>query len=235
MPSPATNGDARIQELQRHARVLESLVAAPDDGQEVAAKLRNLEQRTDLVIALLSDIVNWRFNRWRRATPHKRRKERAVCNGNVCGDAPGPCGAKEGELHRFGCNNERCTKCSQQFLYCDCPEDFSKRTRVPYFELAWQRCERCGEPWPDFFDVPDDVWQRYVISLGDGDKMLCICCFNLIAELTDGSAYAREHGGAVMLKDINPDAPASSAGRARWEEWESRRNAPASLDACSDP
>src|SRR5271166_4017769 len=98
----------------------------------------------------------------------------ARCNGNVYGVAPGPCGAREGELHRLGCPYECCTKCSGQFLYCDCPEDYSERKRVPYFRLHWQRCERCGAPWPDFFDVPNDVWQHYILSLGSGEKMLCV-------------------------------------------------------------
>jgi hypothetical protein len=149
-------------------------------------------------------------------------KERTRCNGWVFAtpDEPaGFCGALEGELHRLGCPYERCTKCSGQFLYCDCPEDYHQRKRVPFFRMDWQCCERCGVAWPDFFDVPDKVWKRYVLSLGGGEKLLCIDCFNLIAELTDGGKYLAKHGGAVMLADIKEDAPSGSPGRLRWEDW----------------
>jgi len=140
--------------------------------------------------------------------------ERTTCRGIVIDD--GPCGALEGELHRLGCDCERCTECGGQFLYCDCPGDYEDRKRVPFFRLHWLSCERCGAPWPEFFDVPGDVWRRYILSLGDGNPVLCIDCFNFIAELTDGGAYAREHGGAIMLKDIKPNAPPGGEARARW-------------------
>jgi hypothetical protein len=124
------------------------------------------------------------------------------------------CGAREGELHEFDCSFERCTQCSEQFFACDCPEP---RKRVPFVRLWWRACERCGEPSPDFFNVPDDVWRRYVLALGDGDKLLCEDCFRLIAQLVDGGDYMRSHGEPVLLKDIQPDAPPGSPGRERWD------------------
>jgi hypothetical protein len=54
--------------------------------------------------------------------------------------------------------------------------------------------------------------------LGDGEKLLCVHCFNLIAELTDGSSSAKKHGGAIMLKEIKADAPEGSKARKRWDE-----------------
>jgi hypothetical protein len=67
------------------------------------------------------------------------------------------------------------------------------------------------------FGVPDPVWSHYILSLGDGDKFLCVGCFNLIAKLTDCGEFARRHGGAVMLADMRPDAPEGSEARARWD------------------
>src|SRR5271155_984286 len=137
---------------------------------------------------------------WR--TPGTLKSALVRCGGNA-----GYCDAREGELHCLGCDHERCTQCSGQFLYCDCPEPIEERKRVPFVRLAWLCCERCGAAWPDFFEVPTDVWRFYILALGDGDKLLCIDCFRLISELIDGGAYARAHGGPIMLSEIRPDAP----------------------------
>jgi hypothetical protein len=73
---------------------------------------------------------------------------------------------------------------------------------VPYFRVwGHQHCARCDRPWPKFFDVADEAWQFYVLSLGHGDMMLCVDCFNLIAELTDGGACLRRYGVPIMLGD----------------------------------
>jgi hypothetical protein len=66
------------------------------------------------------------------------------------------------------------------------------------------------------------VW-HYVLRLGDGEKLLCVHCFNLIAELTDGSAYAKKPGGAIMRKEIKADAPEESEARKRWDERQNIR------------
>jgi hypothetical protein len=117
---------------------------------------------------------------------------------------------------------ERCTQCGDQFLYCDCPEPLDERKRVPFIRLHWQCCERCGEPWPEMFNVPDKVWRFYILALGQGDKMLCVNCFRLISEWIDGGDYHRNHGGPVMLSEIKPDAPLGSTGRERWEQMHLR-------------
>jgi hypothetical protein len=127
------------------------------------------------------------------------------CNGWCFKDEASPageCSALEGELHRLGCPHERCTQCGGQFLYCDCPQPLEERQRVPYFRVwGHQHCVRCDRPWPDFFHVPNEAWQFYILSLGHGEKMLCVDCFNLIAEMTDGSACLRRHGRPIMLGD----------------------------------
>jgi hypothetical protein len=69
------------------------------------------------------------------------------------------------------------------------------------FQLRWSRCERCGSPWPAMFMVPDRVWRHYILSLGDGEKMLCLDCFKLIVRLTDGGRYMRKHGEPRMLRE----------------------------------
>jgi hypothetical protein len=115
----------------------------------------------------------------------------------VCRD----CGAKEGELHEIGCDYERCGKCSGQFISCGCS---GRRKRVPFFRLTWSCCERCGSPWPAMFMVPDRVWRHYILSLGDGDKRLCLDCFKLIVRLTDDGRYMRKHG---KLRRVEKRAP----------------------------
>jgi hypothetical protein len=105
----------------------------------------------------------------------------------ICRD----CGAKECELHELGCDYERCGKCGGQYITCDC----RRKKRVPFFRLYWSCCERCGEPWPEMFIVPNQVWRHYILSLGDGDKMLCLACFKRIVKLTDGGRYMHKHGG----------------------------------------
>jgi hypothetical protein len=60
-------------------------------------------------------------------------------------------------------------------------------------------CPRCGVLHPHLFRVADDVWQHYVLNLGQGDQLLCVECFSLIAQLTDDSTYLKEHGDLTML------------------------------------
>lgn len=128
------------------------------------------------------------------------------------------CGAMEGKLHRQWCTLERCSECGGQYLYCDCPTPRSKRKRVPFIWLWATCCARCGDLHAEMFDVPDRVWAHYVLTQSEGDKWLCLKCFETIAELIDGGAYAREHGGALLLRNVRADAPEGSEGRKRWEE-----------------
>lgn len=138
------------------------------------------------------------------------------CHGIPLGD-DGCCNAREGELHKLGCDMERCSQCSGQFLYCDCPEPITERRRAPFFQFPL-RCDKCGIEWPEFFNVPDAVWQHYILSLGHGDKLLCIDCWHLIIDATDGAAFASEHGDAIMLVDMTDQAPPGSAGYIRRQQ-----------------
>lgn len=135
---------------------------------------------------------------------HKCQHQLATCPGFVIDPdlGPGPCGAQEGQLHRLGCDKERCTQCSGQFLYCDCPEPYEQRERVPFFDtLGWLHCHRCDMTSPKMFHVADEAWKFYVLDLGDGDKYLCVDCFNVIAELRDGGACLRRYGAPIMIDD----------------------------------
>jgi len=86
-------------------------------------------------------------------------------------------------------------------------------------------CDRCGEEWPEFFNVPDDCWHYYVVRLGQGEKLLCVPCYQTIVNLIDGGAFASQHGPLVMQDDMRADAPLGSPGRVRWEELTARNKA----------
>jgi hypothetical protein len=114
------------------------------------------------------------------------------------------CGAKEGELHQTGCDMERCPFCGGQLISCDCVYkllniDNSKGTwayehgltneqsqqwdkllkakgLIPYIVVPL-RCKICGEEWPNFFGVEDDIWKKYVIPELQ-HEILCKPCYN---------------------------------------------------------
>jgi hypothetical protein len=100
----------------------------------------------------------------------------------TCGD----CGAKEGTLHREGCDMERCTICGEQLITCNCSlDDYSKidYRRVPYIEYP-NICAKCGKLWPNMFMVPNEEWKHY-IEPEMRDKMLCMDCYATIKYLID--------------------------------------------------
>ncbi len=161
------------------------------------------------------------------------------------------CGAKEGELHDFGCDMERCPFCGGQLITCGCiyirlgydyqPQTWNFQTnqmeghptnglpeqvyqvgvsdeeslqwqnlldeegRVPY--IVWPCvCARCGELWPEFFMVPDTIWNKYV-QIAERNKILCHDCFQEIVTLVDADsevltllaeiAAAEDHAGRI--------------------------------------
>ena len=59
-----------------------------------------------------------------------------------------------------------------------------KKGRIPYIVYPLL-CSRCGEHWPDFFMVPDDVWEHYVEPM-ERDSIICMPCFREIVTLIDG-------------------------------------------------
>jgi hypothetical protein len=116
------------------------------------------------------------------------------------------CAAKEGQLHRLGCDMERCPFCGGQLISCKCPYeklgiDFSPgswaysngltnkqirkwekllhtKGRIPYI-LYPNLCAKCGVLWPEMFKVSDKEWQRYVEPAMRGE-MLCKSCYRQI-------------------------------------------------------
>jgi hypothetical protein len=84
------------------------------------------------------------------------------------------CGVQEGELHKPGCDMERCPKCGGQLISCGCKDlpDF----RIPYL-LVPVKCGLCGQQWCDFFQVSNEEWKKYVVpSLQE--KVLCQECYD---------------------------------------------------------
>jgi len=86
------------------------------------------------------------------------------------------CGVKEGEIHKEGCDMERCPRCQGQLISCGCyGENEDPLYRIPYL-LIPVKCGLCGEQWPKDFHVPNEEWKKYVIpSLQD--KCLCWDCY----------------------------------------------------------
>jgi hypothetical protein len=131
-----------------------------------------------------------------------------------CGD----CGCLEGELHEWGCDQERCPICGHQLIICDCvyerlqidaspgtvvySEELTRDQdeewyryltfvgRVPY--IQWPNmCAYCGKLWPDMFRVPDDDWCRY-IQKDMRNRMVCEECWGFIKRLGGGQVFQRE-------------------------------------------
>lgn len=103
-----------------------------------------------------------------------------VAEGYICHD----CGVIEGQIHKRGCDMERCAACGGQLISCSCMQSSRRGTkRVPYI-LYPIVCAGCGVLWPEMFMVPDKEWKRYVQVL-ERDKVLCRGCYNRIKKLID--------------------------------------------------
>ncbi len=100
---------------------------------------------------------------------------------NTCHD----CGAKEGEIHMWGCDMEECPFCGGQLISCDCSANLTKldKKRIPYIVLP-NYCRRCLKSFPDMFMVPDKEWAKMPISLKH--EMLCKKCYNKISKWING-------------------------------------------------
>ena len=102
------------------------------------------------------------------------------------------CSAKEGELHQYGCDMERCPFCGGQLISCGCCEEFSEeefirglksrgKSRIPWVQIP-NLCRICGLVWPKMFNVPDEEWEKYIISPLQWEG-LCRPCYDRMKKL----------------------------------------------------
>lgn len=123
----------------------------------------------------------------------------------ICHD----CGIRQGHIHQFGCDVERCPFCGGQLISCDCMskllniqgdthtsghEDafldlLNEKGRVPYIAYP-SICAKCGELWPDLFMVPDEEWENY-IQIDMRKEVICRKCYNWIKSVID-SVFERK-------------------------------------------
>jgi len=104
------------------------------------------------------------------------------------------CGAKEGQLHWWGCDMERCPKCKGQMLSCGCKVtnlSFDGRylkigkvaySREPYFDVSFF-CEKCGKMNPRLFMLPDKEWKEVCGVSFKKEVVLCEQCVKQIQRL----------------------------------------------------
>ena len=119
------------------------------------------------------------------------------------------CAVKEGQIHEFSCDMERCPFCGRQLLSCNCVYEkldidcsegsftythglttieeehwltiLEENGRVPYIVYP-NICCHCGKLWPDMFSVPDEEWEKY-IQKDMRREILCRPCFDEIKNL----------------------------------------------------
>lgn len=126
---------------------------------------------------------------------------------HICHD----CGCREGEIHEFGCDIERCPFCGGQLISCDCVYEklnldcslgsytyehgLTKEQEERWLKILTERgrrryiqypniCIYCGKLWPEMFSVSDEEWEKYI----DPDKrgeMICKECWDWIKEIQD--------------------------------------------------
>ncbi len=93
------------------------------------------------------------------------------------------CIALEGELHKEGCDWERCPKCKGQLLSCSCFEnvDWEKiPNRDVFLSTIGFQCERCGEYMPDMKMVSGEEWKLICGCTYPLNCVLCIPCMKKI-------------------------------------------------------
>lgn len=132
------------------------------------------------------------------------------------------CHCKEGELHHSGCDMERCPFCGNQLITCDCCYGYLRidcsegtyaykhgltkeqeerwlailalKNRIPWINTP-NLCVFCGENWPEFFAVPDEEWEKYVVPALQ-ERILCTPCYEKMKLLfPNGWRKAKEARG----------------------------------------
>ena len=78
----------------------------------------------------------------------------------ICHD----CGVEEGQLHDFGCENERCPFCGNQLISCSC-----KYTKLG-FKYNWNKEPYCGLTKEIFYNgLPPELekkWEEILLKKG---------------------------------------------------------------------
>lgn len=97
------------------------------------------------------------------------------------------CYVDEGEIHDLGCDMEECPVCGGQAITCfehcvnsdgTLRDSFANGKRYPLV-ISPVHCAMCLEPWPNFFSVPDEEWDR-VVPPSLRDKVICKPCYGKI-------------------------------------------------------
>lgn len=96
------------------------------------------------------------------------------------------CGVEEGELHKIGCDMERCPICGGQMISCDCSYEFMPPDdkRIPWIHVP-VLCALCGTKNPPHFMVSNQEWQTTVPKHLQ-DNVLCWPCFARLKTLMAG-------------------------------------------------
>jgi len=68
------------------------------------------------------------------------------------------CGTAPGDLHRPDCDVERCPRCLQQLISCDCPRRPPRQHRIPW-SGEWPGEAECREWGWVTADGEPDIWR----------------------------------------------------------------------------
>lgn len=105
-------------------------------------------------------------------------------NFNFCTD----CFCKEGELHKVGCDMEKCPLCKGQLISCGCFMDnriYNNMEQIPNrepFFIETTACARCGMKHPQMLMVDKETWKNICGVTFDEDSSLCPDCMEFIIE-----------------------------------------------------